>query len=49
MQRRANEARRKAGVLAECLTAWKKDDDGIDGQIGAFIVAEAVLAVLRRQ
>lgn len=47
MQLRANAARKQAGVLAECLTAWKNGDEGIDGQIGSFIVAEAVLALIR--
>jgi hypothetical protein len=31
------------GVFAECLAAWRRGEEGIDGEAAAFVVAETLL------
>jgi hypothetical protein len=44
-KRRADDARKRSGVLAACLQAWRDGEDGIDADVAALVVAEALLAM----
>lgn len=48
ISKRAAEARVKPGVLAVCLMAWHRGDEDVDATAGALIVAEYVVAALKR-
>jgi len=43
MESRAEDARQKVGVLAECYEAWHRGEDGIDASVWAFVFAESLL------
>ncbi len=42
MDARADKARRDVGILAICLTAWHRGEAGVDGEVGAHLIAETV-------
>ena len=45
MDRRADEARRDVTALAACLTAWRDREEGIDAEVGGFLLAESLIGL----
>ena len=45
MDARADEARRNVGTLAVCITAWHRGEPGVDGEVGAHLIAETISGV----
>lgn len=42
-QARLDAARKEVWALGECLSAWRRNEDGIDAEVADLVLAESLL------